>query len=158
MSIDTETSQAIERNMTLCARFPFLMPRDWDDEIDVDYDYEWTYLDDMQEGWRDAFGVDMCTEIRDVLEKYDCLKDYRVLQVKEKYGGLRWYDGGHIPRKASEEIDDIIERYEHLSYRTCVVCGRPATRITKGWVSPYCNHCIGKMWANSIPIEEWLAQ
>ena len=83
------------------------------------------------------------------LKKNNCLKQYRITQIKEKFGGLRWYDNG-----APRELYDIINKYEDLSYRTCIVCGRPAKYISRGWISPYCEDCIGDRDANPIDKEE----
>lgn len=44
-----------EENRTLCERYPFLIPRDWKTgEVASDFDYEYTELDNMPEGWRKA--------------------------------------------------------------------------------------------------------
>ena len=61
------------------------------------------------------------------------------MQIKEKYGSLRWYDsGGNI-----EIMREIIPKYEEESLHTCICCGKLATKISKGWISPYCDKCIG---------------
>lgn len=94
----------------------------------------------MDIGWRKAFGIQMCKEIRAALLKHGwkCLFKYRITQIKEKYGTLRWYD-----LNSTQEIQDIINKYEDISYRTCVVCGKPATKISTGWICPYCDEHIG---------------
>lgn len=48
--------------------------------------------------------------------------DVEVYQVKEKYGGLRFYTG-----PAPEEYYDLISEVENESYRTCEVCGQPGS-------------------------------
>ena len=124
----------------LIERYPFLIPRNvWTDKIIEDTD--WTLLDEMPTGWRIAFGEKMCEEIREVLIKYDYLDKYRITQIKEKFGGLRWYDNG-----APKGVSDIIDKYEQLSYITCITCGKPATLVSKGWISPYCNECAESHW------------
>ena len=40
-------------------------------------------------------------------------------------------------------MQQFIAKYEDLSYKTCISCGKPATKISKGWISPYCDDCIG---------------
>ena len=141
----------VEENKRLCREYPFLIPRNvWTDKIPEDWDYEYTELDEMPDGWRKAFGEQMCAEIRDALlaaggEKL--LNKYRILQIKEKYGSLRWYD-----RSSTKEIDDIIRKYELLSAITCVACGKPATRISKGWICPWCDEC-GNPHAEFEPLE-----
>jgi len=126
----------------ICKRYPFLIIRNWKTDKPIEYPY--TYLDDMPYGWRRAFGKQMCEEIRKVLIKDNYLYNYRVAQVKEKYGTLRWYDDG-APSSIYCELQDIIDKYEELSYRTCICCGRPATKISKGWISPFCDRCAGKL-------------
>ena len=129
----------IEENKKLIEEFPFLLPRNrFFDNVPANYDYSYTELDNMPEGWRKAFGIEMCKEIKAELLKYDYLNDYRILEIKEKYGGLRWYSG-HIPSNSS--IFDIIHKYETLSFKTCINCGRQAEYISEGWISPYCKTC-----------------
>ena len=92
-----------DRNRALCERFPFLIPSNrWSgmriteaggggyypgnpSEI-PDYDWEYTELDNMPEGWRKAFGEQMCQEIMDELVANDMVDSYRIFQIKEKYG------------------------------------------------------------------------
>ena len=126
------------RYKKLCKRYPFLIIRNW--RTDEPYGYEFTYLNDMPIGWRCAFGIEMCEEIRQILVKANYLNKYRVVQVKEKYAGLRWYDDG-APASIYRELQDVIVKYEMLSYRTCICCGHPATKISRGWISPFCDKC-----------------
>jgi hypothetical protein len=55
-------------------------------------------------------------------------------QVKEKYGGLRFYYSGG---------DEIIEAYVHvaemISERTCEVCGAPGKMQDGGWTVTRCD-------------------
>ena len=99
----------------------------------------YTELDAMPDGWRKAFGIPMCKEIKNELKKYNYLYKYRIMQIKEKFGTLRWYDNG----SPNGRVYEIINKYEDISYHTCIVCGEPATKISKGWISPYCDNCIG---------------
>ena len=64
---------------------------------------------------------------------------YRITQIKEKFGGLRWYDAA-CPR----ELYDVIGKYESISFHTCICCGKPAKYITSGWICPYCEDCISE--------------
>ena len=137
-------------NKRLCKRYPFLRPRNRFDDIimwehpkwDWRYQrpYEWTELDIMPDGWRKAFGKQMCEEIRNVLIENNYLYKYRIVQIKEKYGSLRWYDWG-----GPQKVQDIIDKYEHISARTCIRCGRPATKISTGWICPFCDKCADKL-------------
>jgi hypothetical protein len=129
------------KNKKLCKHYPFLIVRNWRDEP---ISCEFTYFDDIPTGWRKAFGTEMCEEIRRVLVKANYLNKYRIAQVKEKFGQLRWYDNG-VPSSIYEELQDIIYKYEEISERTCICCGRPATKISLGWISPFCDECAGKL-------------
>ena len=107
----------------------------------------------MPPGWKTAFGERLCDEITEILKEYNYLDKYRVVQVKEKFGQLRWYDNGS-PDGAYEKINDVLAKYEHLSERTCVMCGKPATKISTGWISPYCDECAAKLKKTKfIPID-----
>ena len=98
----------------------------------------YTELDAMEPGWRKAFGIQMCKEIRRQLIKEKKLFKWRIVQLKEKFSGMRLYSNF-----ASDELYNIIDKYVQISYRTCGVCGKPATKISKGWIYPYCDDCIG---------------
>jgi hypothetical protein len=57
-----------------------------------------------------------------------------VMQVKEKFGGIRCYTGG-----ATEEFYNVIDAVERESYRTCEVCGKPGKlREDLGWILTLC--------------------
>ena len=55
-------------------------------------------------------------------------------QVKEKFGGLRFY-----VQAATDEHYNYINFAESMSYRTCEVCGSPGKRYTDGWHQALCN-------------------
>lgn len=147
-----------QKNKKLCEHYPFLIPRHiWTDKVmwevsklDWRYTvpYSYTLLDTMPKGWREAFGEQMCEEIREALIKENYLYEYRVVQIKEKYGQLRWYDNG-----APSEVYDIIDKYTKISECTCICCGRPATKISIGWISPYCNNCAKQLENGKWPVK-----
>lgn len=64
-----------------------------------------------------------------------------VMQVKEKYGGLRFYTGG-ISEKIADEVFAVIDEYEKKSQKTCELCGQPGKIEAKnGWFSCQCDTC-----------------
>lgn len=157
-----------EENRALCAKYPFLIPSNrwsgkriteaadggyWpgNPEAVPEYDYEYTELDNMPDGWRIAFGNELIEELREELERSHALDSYRITDIKEKFGMLRWYDNYNTTRGYQ-----IIGKYTELSMRTCICCGKPATRITTGWISPFCDDCVGD--ERSIPIEDYFAE
>lgn len=72
-----------------------------------------------------------------------------VVQIKEKFGGLRYYvnytDG--LPEEDIFDIEQIICRYENLSHKTCQQCGKGGTICarTAYWVSTLCRECYDKL-------------
>lgn len=125
------------RNKKLIKEFPFLLPRNrWTGKASDDYDYSYTELDEMPDGWRKAFGEQMCQEIKEALIKHNYLDKYRIMQIKEKYGSLRWYDNG-----APKEVSRIISKYEDLSMCYCYRCGKPTKYMTEGWIEYFCEDC-----------------
>jgi len=56
------------------------------------------------------------------------------VQVKEKFGGLRFYVSG-----ASENHYNYISFAESMSYRTCEQCGSPGKLYTDGWRKTLCS-------------------
>ena len=62
---------------------------------------------------------------------------FQAEQVKEKFGGLRFYVSG-----TSQEIDDIIDAAERESYETCERCGSKDDVESKGsWTKTLCKKC-----------------
>ena len=58
-----------------------------------------------------------------------------VAQIKEKFGGLRFYmDGG------DDFCDGAIWMAENWAAETCEVCGVPGARRSGGWIRTLCDH------------------
>lgn len=67
-------------------------------------------------------------------------------QIKEKFGGLRFYIG-----IASDEVHERIRLAEKESYQICDVCGKPGKPRTDGWVRTLCDeHAQGRDY------EDWI--
>jgi len=151
---DSKRAEIEKYNAQLIDKYPFLYPRDrYTDEPIQDYDYSFTEMDAMPVGWRLAFGDDLLNELNEELLENDYVDDYRIVDIKEKWGGLRWYDNWYSERWN----DDILSKYEKMSEKTCIVCGKPATHITKGYIMPVCEDCMKKdeYLSNATPIEEF---
>lgn len=120
----------------LLERYPFL-------RVDPEYNYidtpEELYSEEglyIPKGWRDLF-LKCCEELRDELIKINKLDEFKINQLKEKYGSMRIYTNISDPT-----INDIINRYEIISQFTCCKCGKIATVETTGWICPYCDECV----------------
>jgi hypothetical protein len=118
----------------LIEEYPYLQPRKMTTgEIHPDYDYLFIVGEyDIPGGWLQLF-LQCCEDIKEPLIKADYLDKFRFTQVKEKYGSLRLYSYG-----ATNEVKDILDKYEFLSRQVCCVCGKPATTQTYDWICPYC--------------------
>jgi hypothetical protein len=69
--------------------------------------------------------------------KYNSMPDgVQVNQVKEKFGGLRFYVHG-----VDDFIDGMITMAESLSYRICEDCGQSGSVREGGWTRTLCDAC-----------------
>lgn len=134
------------KNWILINKYPFLMPQNIHTGIiPKDYDYSYTILDDMPSGWKKAFGEMLCEELTEELLRNDnygnkYLNEYKVQEVKEKFGQLRWYDNGY---PHGSQIPQIIDKYSVLSENICAHCGKPDIPMTcNGWWLPLCKDCF----------------
>ena len=60
----------------------------------------------------------------------------KLVQIKEKFGGLRfYYDGG------DEYVDGAVSMAEEMSYKICERCGSPGRPNKGGWVVTLCTRC-----------------
>ena len=119
--------------------------------LDIEEDKIYTFIDCAPRGWA-KLCEDLCAELKPLLEKVGYVDKYRLCQVKEKYGGLRWYEWD-VPAAIDKEYFALIRKYEDLSYKTCCICGAPATKMSTGWISPFCDKCAEGFNDKFEPIE-----
>lgn len=64
---------------------------------------------------------------------------FRVVQIKQKFGGLRYYTDN-----ANDEINKLIDEAETKSYKICELCGndKGSTVNKRGWLTVRCNKCL----------------
>lgn len=87
----------------------------------------WGYVPD---GWRQLV-IDLHKELVQVAP------EYRIGQVKEKFGGLRFYVNLAYAEDCPARA--IINKYEELSFKTCDVCAEPGMCGTvNNWVATRC--------------------
>lgn len=106
---------------------------------------EW--LEELPTGWRKAFGNQLADDVIALTKKYNFENEYEVLQIKEKFGGLRWYEGC-VPQEMYAEHNDLIQKYEEMSYHTCVICGNAAEIPKKIYDQPVCDECRDNLKKN----------
>ncbi len=99
----------------------------------------WIY--DIPRGWLINFGEDLVRDLNEAVSKYNSLIEFNILEVKEKFGGLRIYIGAMNCNIFFNAVNEVIEKYEQLSFVVCVGCGNPATKISKTWIVPVCEKC-----------------
>lgn len=65
----------------------------------------------------------------------DSIDQVTVAQIKEKFGGLRfYYDGG------DDKICGMVSMAERWAGSTCQECGQPGELRTGGWIRTLCDH------------------
>lgn len=117
----------LNHNAGLIMRYPFLLPRNLQtDEVPKDYDFSYTEIDLVPRGWRIAFENEMLEELSEILKEADYVDSYRILDIKEKFGGLAWYSND-VPQEISNKYYAWENKYIDWSVRTCICCGNPTT-------------------------------
>ena len=109
-----------------------------------------TWLTDLPEGW-EAKLIEMCDEIMKVA--HDFINNLIVIQTKEKFGGLRFYYywNEEVPQDMADKVEAIVDKYEGLTYITCVGCGKETHTYTRGWIMPMCVECAEVNNINVFP-------
>ncbi len=83
-----------------------------------------------EDGW-----FDLIYELSKKITVLDPEGKVEAAQVKEKFGGLRFYINS-----APKEVHALIQEYEDKSYSTCEVCSAEGKcRDDLGWVRTLCN-------------------
>jgi hypothetical protein len=96
---------------------------------------------DTGDGWYNILDT-LCNQIQNHLE-HNLREDQdptavnvEATQVKEKFGGLRfYYDGG------DKFIEGLVWMAEAISSRTCEGCGSSGTQNNTGWIHTLCPLC-----------------
>jgi hypothetical protein len=73
--------------------------------------------------------------------KDECIKGINVLQVKSKFGGLRFY------MNCNSKMNKIIDSYTRISYKICEECGDDGVYFKHhGWIYTVCEKHQNKIW------------
>lgn len=98
-------------------------------------------------GWYNLID-DLSQKITDIINRENCNICCEATQVKEKFGGLRFYvefskgfpeeDWTDFERMCAVEIDELISKAENESFKICEVCGEEGKTTSGGWISVRC--------------------
>ena len=92
------------------------------------YDSDHLYMISVPKGWEDI--------VRELHHQVVALlPDYKLLQVKEKFAGLRFYLllPTDLDSSISDQIHQCIRKAENKSYDICMTCGQPGKEYGKFW-------------------------
>jgi hypothetical protein len=102
--------------------------------------------EDLQDFFKDCWGFSIgegwepiVFELSRKIKELDKNKKVKVLQVKEKFGGLRYYMDFY-----SDEMNKLISAAEKECYDTCEHCGTKedvTTESINNWVKTLCKKC-----------------
>lgn len=114
----------------------------------------------------DSGWYDLLDELMTKIEENDPEKTVRVVQIKEKLGGLRFYTarspvvmdifgvGSFSMEKSGDpmEISDIIDEYQDKSYTVCELCGKPGRLCSdSAWLKTVCKeHRVHETWGGHM--------
>jgi hypothetical protein len=90
------------------------------------------------EGWWPIL-TNLCANIQHHLDwknkQSEVVPQVVVAQIKEKFGGLRfYYDGG------DDEISGMVRMAEAWAGNTCETCGKPGYQRKGGWIKTLCDY------------------
>jgi hypothetical protein len=94
------------------------------------------------DGWFDILWR-LCGDLEPLVAEFEATggQKFEVLQVKEKFGGLRFYVNCRRNEAISQRIDAAIQE----SFHTCEVCGQPGTLRENGLIKTVCDeHASGQ--------------
>ena len=108
---------------------------------------------DCGDGWYTLID-ELCSDIQNAIRNEKSNLDYKkkqgdlvteqdyeanqviISQVKEKFGGLRFYVYG-----GNDRIRGMIDFAESMSYKICEDCGNPGKLSQEGWWRTLCDPC-----------------
>jgi len=98
---------------------------------------------DCGNGWFELLRG-FCADIAMAYKKRGFEPDIDILQIKEKFGQLRFYYSAGFERdggKLSKELDRIVRKWEKESLTVCELCGAKGSLRTVGWYQVRCDEC-----------------
>lgn len=77
-------------------------------------------------------------ELSEQLEEMGCV----ATQVKEKFGGLRFYLS-YCPPDVEQKVSRLLADAEKRAIKTCETCGDPGEKRDSHWIRTLCDRCEG---------------
>lgn len=111
-------------------------PRRWEDDIRAAYSGYFTKYPECHPGWDAILREFFDTVVRSVPDP----QDFRLLQIKEKFGELRiYYALGNVTDEVRQAVDAAYDLASTKSDTTCEVTGEPGVLINRQGY--YCVRC-----------------
>jgi len=106
------------------------------------------WINDVGPGWRPL--------VRDLDAKLRAIDpDYTIDQVKEKFGGLRFY----FSSERYGELEPLVNEAERQSFKLCEDCGEPGSIEDSGaWLKTLCSDCRKKENERRAKYEKQVAE
>ena len=96
------------------------------------------WLKDAQEKGDELWAKTCEERLQKAIETAEKRPQVEAVQVKEKYGTLRFYTNHY-----DDTINAMINFAEDMSGCTCAKCGAPGKPSKSGWIKVQCNRCTG---------------
>ena len=95
---------------------------------------------ECMDGWFDLIN-ELCFKLQAYIDDFDSVEQVIAGQVKEKFGGLRFY----LDQGGDDYIDILIQEAESKSVKTCEDCGAPGKVQKLGcWLMCRCPTCFSQ--------------
>lgn len=123
--------EIVKANIKLITKFPFLLPYDLIKSRTLrKYDFSYTLLDKLPDGWRNSFGTELCTKLVETLLsiRSDSIYDYKIISFRLHDGSLQIIDS--LPQYMSKsQLVSLKNYYEDKSKLICKYCGKYTTHL-----------------------------
>lgn len=118
------------------------------EELELKLEPYWARLSvsrsvDTGEGWYELIS-DLVDDLAKIAPKF------QVVQIKEKFGGLRFYVVGYILDYEGQTFYESlmysrIAKAEQESFRVCEICGKPGEVRPGNWIHTLCDEDYAKI-------------
>ena len=126
--------------------------KDWKADLRETFEEKVNDFNFLYDGWVNSFIPQIKDELFELLGSY--VEQFIVLQIKEKFGKLVIYFNFDLDgleneyvediEELCEEIENLLNKYEEISSKTCIVCGEPGVMRYDYWATPWCDKCYKK--------------